>query len=488
MTPGADIATLHNSVRETIEAFSFDDPQQHLMLECDFKELFDLIKLFLISERDSYYGYFLMAMKLELDFESNAVAGIKLNEYPPVFLANPLILGAFSLKEMLYIVCHEIDHVVFNHPAEMVRLNPEGDPVKYELFNLAADASVNDRLNDESYGIQSFMEMPQGAITSDSLKQRFGLKGILPLQSYRYYYDLLLNSLNDAELADLAAVHAQRGSVSPLVEASAPFSANKGKASGELPDGGYVENANSENDDDAASSKGSAAADHAWGNEDDDYEAVMAETRELLNAVDGLMDEETRGNMPGCFIEQVDMLNAPPAVPWQVVLKRYVGTVESGYRKTRSRLNRRQPKRFDLSGALRARELNIVVVVDVSGSVTGDELAGFFNEVFSILARSSNPVTIIECDTAVQRVYKANRVEDVRLDVRGRGGTAFSPAVEYINAHREFRDALVVFFTDGFGEEAIPKPRTYRNLWVVLDDANNLSVENPYGSVVVMGE
>ena len=129
-----------------------------------------------------------------------------------------------------------------------------------------------------------------------------------------------------------------------------------------------------------------------------------------------------------------------------------------------------------------------MVVVDVSGSVTGDELAGFFNEIFSILARSSNPVTIIECDTAVQRVYKANRVEDVRLDVRGRGGTAFSPAVEYINAHREFRDALVVFFTDGFGEEAIPKPRTYRNLWVVLDDANNLSVENPYGSVVVMGE
>ena len=200
------------------------------------------------------------------------------------------------------------------------------------------------------------------------------------------------------------------------------------------------------------------------------------------------MDEEARGYMPGCFIEQVDALNAPPAIPWQVVLKRYVGTIESGYRKTRSRLNRRQPKRFDLSGALRTRELNIVVVVDVSGSVTGDELAGFFNEIFSILVRSSNPVTVIECDTAVQRVYKANRVEDVRLDVRGRGGTAFSPAVEYINAHREYRDALVVFFTDGFGEEAIPKLRTYRNLWVVLDDANNLSVENPYGSVIAMGE
>ncbi len=286
----------------------------------------------------------------------------------------------------------------------------------------------------------------------------------------------------------MAARHAQRGSASPLEGASAPAPANIGKAAAGLPDGDNVESGNSEDNDDTESPESSAATDHAWSNEDDDYEAIMAETRELLNSVDGLMDEEARGYMPGCFIEQVDALNAPPAIPWQVVLKRYIGTVESGYRKTRARLNRRQPKRFDLSGALRARELNIVVVVDVSGSVTGDELAAFFNEIFSILARSSNPITIIECDTAVQRVYRANRVEDVRLDVRGRGGTAFSPAVEYINAHREYRDALVVFFTDGFGEEAIPKPRAYRNLWVVLDDADDLSVENPYGSVVAMGE
>ena len=41
----------------------------------------------------------------------------------------------------------------------------------------------------------------------------------------------------------------------------------------------------------------------------------------------------------------------------------------------------------------------------------------------------------------------------------------------------------MVYFTDGFGESEIPRPKTYRNLWVVIDDTKNLSVRNPYGDV-----
>ena len=66
----------------------------------------------------------------------------------------------------------------------------------------------------------------------------------------------------------------------------------------------------------------------------------------------------------------------------------------------------------------------------------------------------------------------------------GRGGTAFTPAVRYINEHRCYRDALLVYFTDGFGERRIPRPLTYRNLWVVTGNKDNLSVEEPYGTVL----
>ena len=74
-------------------------------------------------------------------------------------------------------------------------------------------------------------------------------------------------------------------------------------------------------------------------------------------------------------------------------------------------------------------------------------------------------------------------------------GTSFVPAIEYINGTGEFhnnkkypnagkyRDALTVYFTDGYGDYEIPKPRTYRNLWVVMQDAKCLSLKEPYGDV-----
>ena len=96
-------------------------------VRADFLAFLELVKLFLISERDSYYGYFLMNMQFRVSFGADCIAGIRLNEFPPVFESNPLLLCKFTLKEILYIICHEIDHVVLNHPAEMVRANPEGD-------------------------------------------------------------------------------------------------------------------------------------------------------------------------------------------------------------------------------------------------------------------------------------------------------------------------------------------------------------------------
>lgn len=158
----------------------------------DFLEMLELIKLFLISERDSYYGYFLINMRFEVNFYANIIAGIKLNTFPPVFESNPLLLCGFTLKEIIYIVCHEIDHVLFNHPAEMVKANPDGEPDTFYEFNLAADAAVNDRISHEIVAEHhNFMAEPKGLITSQALSQMFQLGKIRPLESYAYYFALI---------------------------------------------------------------------------------------------------------------------------------------------------------------------------------------------------------------------------------------------------------------------------------------------------------
>lgn len=455
-----DISELLETVKKDIALVEGGDESPERLSELGdvFERMLELIKLFLISERDSYYGYFLISMSIRTDFYSDAIAGILLNTFPPVFSCNPLLLGKFTLKEIIYIVCHEIDHVVFNHPAEMVKAAPDGDPEKLEKFNLAADAAVNDRIDDEIIREgHGFMSPPDGRITSPVLSEMFALGPVRPLENYAYYYDLI----RDRDFAENHETSAQ-----------APVPRQKGGPGGNQQDGQrhVVTEARCRHH----------VRDHGWEAGEDAEEAAAA-VRQAVNSAVDVMNEETRSMMPGEFTEQVELLNQPPEISWQAILKKYIGTIPTGKHKTRSRLNRRQPERFDLSGAVDEKTLKIVVAIDTSGSVEDEEIARIFNEIFEILARRKHDITVIECDAAVQRVYKARTAADIKKKVKGRGGTLFTPVIEYINSHRYYRDALLIYFTDGFGEDSIPRPLTYRNIWVVFDDPDNLSPEEPYG-------
>ena len=165
-----------------------------------------------------------------------------------------------------------------------------------------------------------------------------------------------------------------------------------------------------------------------------------------------------------------------------------MGTIAVGKRKTRTRLNRRQPERFDLPGRQDDKILKIVAAIDTSGSVSDRDVAYILNEIIAIIAGRKHSLTVIECDSKIQRVYQVKTQADIKKNVAGRGGTAFTPVVEYINNDRYFRDALLIYFTDGYGEREIPRPKTYRNLWVILGNTKNLSVAEPYGSVVAFEE
>ena len=145
--------------------------------------------------------------------------------------------------------------------------------------------------------------------------------------------------------------------------------------------------------------------DHDW-QTDGDAENAAALARELINAAYDMMNDEARGLMPGSFMSQVEQLNAPAKLTWQQILKRYVGTISADKRRTRTRLNRRQPSRFDLSGRMDDKVLKIVVVIDTSGFLDDHMLGQIIREVFEILAKRKHEVTLIECDARVRRVYR----------------------------------------------------------------------------------
>lgn len=486
----SDITTLLYEIKENIRSIESGDARESLLIgvRTDFLELIELIKLFLISERDTYYGYFLMNMQFRVNYQSNSIAGIKLNEFPPVFESNPLLLCKFSLKEIIYIVCHEIDHVVLNHPAEMIKANPDENSETFYEFNLAADAAVNDRINHEIKTEKHlFMSGPDGLITSDSLSRMFGLKGIRPMENYAYYFTLIKGGGEKNQHSEIGSNGAesvmQKQNQKDGVFTDANAAVGSQVENGSDSDTG-VGNEGKDSIVTAANCNG-RVADHNWeaGN---DAEDAAAATRELVNSAVGMMNEESRGMMPGYFMSEIEKINKPPVLSWQAVLKKYVGTITANKRKTRTRLNRRQPERFDLSGAVDDKILKIVVAIDTSASVSDSMIGKIMNEIFAILAKRKHDITVIECDSKVQKVYKAKTPADIQNKVAGRGGTYFSPVIEYVNNDKYFRDALLIYFTDGYGEGVIPKPRTYRNIWVVTDDARHLSLTEPYGVVLTL--
>ena len=471
-----DITDILYRIKENLKAIESGDERSSLLDEVrsDYLDLVELIKLFLISERDTYYGYFLMNLQFSVNFHSNSIAGIKLNTFPPVFESNPLLLCKFTLKEIIYIVCHEIDHIVLNHPAEMVKANPTEDPEVFREFNLAADASVNDRINHEiDVEKHKFMSPPDGLITSSVLSEMFDLGKIWEMQSYAYYFNLIKDLDKDSQENRSEPSNGQESIMKEKI-------AEEG--SGDL----SVENQDGEQSDIVtAANCGGNISDHEW-EAGSDAEDAAAAVRELVNASVSMMSDESRGMMPGYFLSQVENLNKPPVLSWQALLKKYIGTITAGKRKTRMRLDRRQPERFDIAGRVDDKILKIVVAIDTSGSMDDHMISSVFSEIFAILAKRKYEITVIECDARVQKVYRARNISEIEKKVAGRGGTCFTPVIEYINNDRYFRDALLIYFTDGYGESEIPKPKTYRNLWVVLDDSRNLSVKDPYGTVVTL--
>ena len=121
----------------------------------------------------------------------------------------------------------------------------------------------------------------------------------------------------------------------------------------------------------------------------------------------------------------------------------------------------------------------IAVAVDTSGSVSDKELAIFTSETSHILL-DTNPerVHFLQCDTEVcsDEEYTKDNLP-LKVTYKGRGGTMFSPVIDYINEHYPNVSALV-YLTD-LGSNDFGVEPNFPVLWVTTD-----LEEAPYGQII----
>ena len=148
--------------------------------------------------------------------------------------------------------------------------------------------------------------------------------------------------------------------------------------------------------------------------------------------------------------------------------------ISSKRRLTRMRPNRRFG--FDAMGSRYELSTNLLIAVDVSGSVTDKSLSFFFSVINRLFKYGIEKLEVLQFDAKIQGEPEPLKKVCKTVKVMGRGGTSFQPAADYYCAHPEY-DGLI-YFSDGYAPP--PKFNTKRPidvLWVLCGksayDANS---------------
>lgn len=136
---------------------------------------------------------------------------------------------------------------------------------------------------------------------------------------------------------------------------------------------------------------------------------------------------------------------------------------------SRRRLTRMRPNRrfgFDAMGSRYELSTNLLIAVDVSGSVTDKSLQFFFSVINRLFKYGVEKLDVLQFDAQIQGEIEPLKKARKTVKIMGRGGTSFQPAADYYCEHPEY-DGLI-YFTDGYAPP--PKFNTKRPidvLWVL---------------------
>ncbi len=172
------------------------------------------------------------------------------------------------------------------------------------------------------------------------------------------------------------------------------------------------------------------------------------------------------GKMGGMMKRLIDVM-IQPSLPWRMLLARYTSMLaRDDYNYSRPSSRRGDPAIFP---SLRSAHLDMVVVVDVSGSVSDREVGEFLAEIDALKSQLRASVTLLACDTALAEgcPWHFEAWEELKLPVhiQGGGGTSFRPPFEWLDRADRQPDVLI-YFTDARGTFPAVEPH-YPVLWLV---------------------
>ena len=193
-----------------------------------------------------------------------------------------------------------------------------------------------------------------------------------------------------------------------------------------------------------------------WEENDEAAETVNAE-------IEKAQASNSWGSISG-DLKQIIEASLVIQMDYRRMLSMFRASILSSKRKlTRMKPNRRYG--FSYMGSQSDFTTGLLVAVDTSGSISDEALKQFFSIVNRFFKYGIKTIDVIQFDAELKEEVLSLKKAKSKVEITGRGGTDFQPAIDYYEKHKMY-DGLIVF-TDGYA--AIPKLSGYaaKILWVL---------------------
>jgi predicted metal-dependent peptidase len=159
-----------------------------------------------------------------------------------------------------------------------------------------------------------------------------------------------------------------------------------------------------------------------------------------------------------------------PEHPWREILQRFVSeraAIDPNWRRGNRRFVHQDlylpAKDSDVIG-------EIVVVVDVSGSISSVELDAFAAEMGAIFEDvKPKKLHVIYCSAQIHKVDTFEPGDDFKIIPEGSGGTSFIPPFEWVEAN-DIKPKCLIYLTDGYGDFPEEEDAPFPTMWCITNE------------------
>lgn len=371
------------------------------------------------------------------------------------FYYNPDFIESLKPAETQFILAHEALHCALSH---FLRRQHR---VKHR-WDLACDYAINPILLAEG------LNPPPGILY---IKQYDGMTAeeIYPLIADNDMSETLDQHLYDKE--DQFSEGGQNSSDNPLDD-----SHQGGKPPEEKQSKEHSGNGGQGDQDKAPSSSGKQEFDENSGASEAPPPPLHQQEAEELSIqwqqrmAGAAQQAQQAGKLSGVMKRLVDRL-LQPNLPWRMLLAQYMtAQARDDYSYTRPSTRRGDPAIFP---TLKSAEINILVALDVSGSVSDKELRECLSEINAIKGQMRARVTLIACDSDIvddfPQVFEPWEEVSLPETLKGGGTTDFRPVFNWV-ARQDKQPDTLIYFSDAQG--AFPIEPYYPVVWIIKGKGN----------------